>query len=100
MSADSSPAYIIRKLYPEAADKLMERFDETGDLSVRAINCCLNAGLVHVYDLLRYSPQELLDARMSGDRKMFGQKTVDELVAHMESIGAPLKPNTVTEGDA
>lgn len=83
----------LREHYPDAADKLLLRIDEVEELTVRSINCCFNAGLEHVYDLLQYSPQDLLNARMSGNRRMFGPKTVREITAYMESIGAPLKPN-------
>jgi DNA-directed RNA polymerase alpha subunit len=87
-----NPDEAIRALYPDAADDLLQLIETVDDLSIRAINCCTNAGLVRVYDLLQYSPRDLLDVRR-GRGRLFGPKTVAELKLYMEKIGAPMKPN-------
>ena len=82
----------IRHLFPQDADFLLTALESISELSVRARNCCRHSGLKICFDLLQYSPRDLLDIRRRGHR-LFGPKTVAELERFMRAQGHPLKPS-------
>jgi DNA-directed RNA polymerase subunit alpha len=62
-----------------------ERQIEQLDLSVRALNCLKREGIHNLGDLLECTREDLMDIRN------FGEKSVDEVIEKLESMGLHLK---------
>ena len=66
-------------------EKVLEMTIEELDLSVRSFNCLKRAGINTVEDLINKSEEDMMKVRN------LGRKSLDEVVAKLESLGFDLR---------
>ncbi len=88
MFVDLSNNFNIDILIPRESDthkKVLEMSIDDMDLSVRSFNCLKRAGIQTVEDLTRKSEDDMLKVRN------LGRKSLDEVIAKLESYGLSLR---------
>ena len=85
LSADASNSEIMVEKVGDGKDKILEMTIEELDLSVRSFNCLKRANINTVEDLTEKTEEDMMKVRN------LGRKSLEEVVAKLQSLGFALK---------
>ena len=86
LSEEAYTADIMVEKDDKGKEKVLEMTIEELDLSVRSFNCLKRAGINTVEDLINKSEEDMMKVRN------LGRKSLEEVVAKLESLGFSLTP--------
>lgn len=86
LSENEFAADIMVEKDDNSREKVLEMTIEELDLSVRSFNCLKRAGINTVEDLINKSDEDMMKVRN------LGKKSLDEVVAKLDSLGFILRP--------